>query len=194
MAHGNQVTLSIVVPTPDGGFLEALFESVKRQLREGDELIVVGDTHSQPLDDVRQMVEGHGYRWLELDAGEHAWGHPQINYGIEHAEGDYLVFIDDDDLFPGDALTNIRRAIRSLPEPTPLMFRFRSQRYGTLWKEKVIRVGCIGGHEFVVPNIPERLGLWSDRYEGDYDFIVSTLAKWPEGSLVWRPEIIALAR
>lgn len=187
-------TLSVVVPTPDGGFLDALFESVRPQLREGDEMIVVGDTHSASLDEVREQVLSEGHRWLELDAGRHAWGHPQVNYGIQEATGDYLVFIDDDDLFPGDALTNIRRAVRHLPEPRPLMFRFRSQRYGTLWQEKVIQVGGIGGHEFVVPNIPEQLGEWSDAYEGDFHFIVSTLEKWPDDALIWRPEIIALAR
>lgn len=157
-------------------------------------MIVVGDTHSHPLDDVRGMVESEGFCWLALDAGEHAWGHPQVNLGIEHAKGDYLVFIDDDDEFTGDALTNIRRAIRSLPEPTPLMFRFHSKRYGTLWQRKVIEVGCIGGHEFVVPNIPERIGSWTDRYEGDFDFIQSTLERWPANSLVWCEEIIAIAR
>ena len=138
------------------------------------------------------MVESEGFRWLELDAGRHAWGDPQVNYGISQAKGDYLVFIDDDDIFPGDALANIRRAIRG--EPRPLMFKFCSKRYGTLWQEKELRIGFIGGHEFVVPNQPEKLGEWSDSYEGDFDFIVSTLEKWPEDSLVWRPEIIALAR
>lgn len=195
MARSGPVTLSIVVPTPDGGYLPALFDSLRRQLRAEDEVIVVGDIHSQALDEVRELVVNEGHRWLELDAGEHAWGHPQVNFGIEHALGDYLVFIDDDDIFTGDALTNIRRAARSLPEPCPMMFRFRIARSNmTLWQEKVIKCGYVGGHEFVVPNIPELLGQWTDRYEGDFDFISSTLAKWPEGSLVWREEIIALAR
>ncbi len=188
------MTLSVIVPTPDGGFLPALFASVRPQIREGDEVVVVGDTHSAPLADVREMVEAEGHRWLELDAGRHAWGHPQINYGMEHARGDYLVFIDDDDVFAGDAFTNIRRAIRRLHEPRPLMFRFRSMRHGTLWRQKVVAHAGVGGHEFVVPNIPDRLGEWSDAYEGDFHFMRDTLAKWPPDSLVWREEIIAIAR
>jgi len=188
------ITLSIIVPTVGGGYLPVLFDSVRSQLQKQDEVIVVGDTHSGPLEKMRELVEEEGFCWLELNAGKHAWGHPQINYGIEHARGDYLVFNDDDDQFAGDALVNIRRAARSLSEPRPLMFRFRSGRNGLLWSEQVIREGGVGGHEFVVPNIPERLGQWTDRYEGDFDFISSTLAKWPENSLVWREEIIALAR
>lgn len=187
-------SLSVIVPTPDGGFLGQLFDSIRPQLREADEVIVVGDTHSDPLTEVAEFVRGEGHRWLELDAGRHAWGHPQVNYGMSQARGDYLVFIDDDDRFAGDAFANIRRAARSLPEPAPMMFRFVSARYGTLWQEKVVQVGRVGGHEFVVPNIPERLGQWSDSYEGDFDFIVSTLAKWPEYSLVWREQIISIAR
>ena len=187
-------SLSIVVPTPDGGFLPALFDSVRPQLHEDDEMIVVGDIHSAPLNEVRELVEAEGFRWLELDAGRHAWGHPQINYGIQQAKGDYLVFIDDDDVFAEDAFENIRSAVGELEQPLPHLFRFHSPRNGTLWQQKVIGLGAIGGHEFVVPNIPEQLGEWTDRYEGDFDFIVSTLAKWPADSVIWREELIALAR
>ena len=186
--------LSIIVPTPDGGFLPALFDSVRPQLHKGDEMIVVGDTHSDPLREVREQVLSEGHRWMELDAGKHAWGHPQINAGMRNARGDYLVFIDDDDVFAPDALESIRRAVNGLEPPKPHLFRFHSDRNGTLWREKVIGVGAIGGHQFVVPNIPERLGEWSDRYEGDFDFIVSTLAKWPADSVIWREELIAHAR
>ena len=184
------MTLSIIVPTPDGGDLEALFVSIRPQIGPGDEVLIVGDTHSDPLHEVRALVESEGHRWLSHDAGRHAWGHPQINYGMTRARGDYLVFIDDDDVFTEDAFDHIRAHANG----TPLMFRFRSPRTGLLWQKQVIQCGRIGGHEFVVPNIPNRLGTWTDRYEGDYDFIVSTLAKWPPDSLVWRPEVIALAR
>ena len=188
-----QCALSIIVPTPDGGYLQELFDSFRSQLEKQDEVIIVGDTHSRPLEDVREQVLAEGFRWLEYDAGLHAWGHPQINYGITQAKGDYLVFIDDDDTFAHDAFQNIRKAVQEAPG-RPHMFRFVSGRCGTLWKEQTIQQACVGGHEFVVPNRPELLGEWSDRYEGDYDFIVSTLEKWPKDSLVWREEIISYAR
>ena len=158
-------------------------------------MLVVADTHSGPLPEVREAVLEEGFRWLEYDAGYHAWGHPQVNHGIEYARGDYLVFIDDDDVFAPDALASIRQVAGSLPEPRPLMFRFYLERRGcVLWAEQRLVCGAIGGHEFVTPNDPQRLGRWTDRYEGDFDFIESTLTLWPPESLVWREEIISYAR
>jgi hypothetical protein len=52
----------------------------------------------------------------------------------------------------------------------------------------------IGGHCLVTPNDPARTGLWSDRYEGDFDFVESTLALWAPVEPIWRNEVITLAR
>lgn len=195
MKHGAR--LSIVVPTPDGGTLPLLYESLAGQLREDDEVIVVGDTFERDLSDVQQMVEGWGWRWVEHDAGRAAWGHPQVNYGMEVATGDYILFQDDDDLYYPDALTSVRRAVRHLDPPRPLLFKFRAMRFGgtTFWRERgVVAEGAIGGHCMVVPNVKEKLGKWTDRYEGDFDFIEETLRLWQPLEPVWRQEVIVLAR
>lgn len=136
------------------------------------------------------------WRYLEHDAGRMAWGHPQINFGMEHAEGDYLLFQDDDDVYYPDALINVRRAVRH-SEPRPFLFKFRAQRAGgrTYWVEKgKVEMGWIGGHCMVVPNVPEKLGRWTDRYEGDFDFIRETLELWHPVEPVWRQEVIVDAR
>ena len=177
--------------------LNLLAESLAKQLRDGDEVIVVGDTHTNDLRTLSMWVqEQPHWRWLELDAGRHAWGHPQINFGIEHAEGDYLLFQDDDDVYYPDALINVRRAVKHLKPPRPVRFKFRARRAGgrTFWIERGrVEVGAIGGHCIVAPNDPDKLGRWSDRYEGDFDFIAETLAKY-DVEPVWRPEVIADAR
>ncbi len=53
------------------------------------------------------------------------------------------------------------------------------------------QMGSEGARLFVPPNKPERLGRWSGRYAADYDFITSTLAKYPEGqsAVVWEQAI-----
>lgn len=186
--------LSIIVPTPDGDSLDRLIASMRPQLVAGDEVIIVGDTHEGPLPHVEGICRVHGFRYLEHDARGHAWGHPQINQGMRAATGDYLVFIDDDDVFAPEGLWAIRQAIAELTEPRVLMFRFHCGRLGrTLPETHAVIADAIGGHCIVPPNIPGKLGEWSDRYGGDYDFITSTLAHWPEGP-VWRDEIIAIAR
>jgi hypothetical protein len=53
-----------------------------------------------------------------------------------------------------------------------------------------VAVGNVGTPMFVLPAAGPR-GAWGRRYEGDYDFITSTLALWPAGALVWREEVIA---
>lgn len=186
--------LSIIVPTPDGDGLDRLISSIAPQFGPGDEVIVVGDTHDGPLPEVQAMAERYGYHYRGHDAGHHCWGHCQINEGMRRAQGDYLVFIDDDDMFTPEALHIIRAAADELTEPQVLMFKFRCERLGrTLPETHEVVESAIGGHCIVSPNIPEKLGQWTDRYGGDFDFIVSTLAHWPEGP-VWRDEVIAVAR
>lgn len=158
---------------------------------------MVGDTHTNDLHDVRQWVELQPHwRWLELDAGRHAWGHPQINYGMQEAVGDYLVFQDDDDVFAPDALINIRRATKHLDPPRPLIFKFKIGRAGglVLPQGQEIAESRIGGHCLVVPNVKEKLGAWTDRYAGDWDFIESTLQLWMPLGPIFRPEVITFAR
>lgn len=182
--------LSIIVPTADGEGLVTLYESVSDQLQHGDEMLVVWDTFEE-------LPKAAATRpWVRMSyprANHHCWGHCQINYGITQAAGDYLIFIDDDDCFPSGALDAVRRAIAEQPAPRPLMFRFWSERHGrTLPPRHEIRESAIGGHAMVVPNIPDKLGVWGERYAGDYDWIVSTLAHWPEGP-AWFDDVIACA-
>jgi len=186
--------LSIIVPTHDGDGLDRLFVSVEDQLQPGDEVLIVGDIHDGPLsDEVMQTIRSARHNYLSFDAGHHCWGHCQINEGITWANGDYLMFIDDDDCVPAGALDSIRRALAEQVEPRPLMFKFYSRRHNTyLPQGHYIRESAIGGHAMVVPNVPERLGTWACRYAGDYDWIVSTVALWPSG-VAWYDDVIACA-
>lgn len=181
--------LSIIVPTADGEGLDTLFDSLEWQLQVGDEVLVIRDT----LDTVPFIPSFKWARVIDYDAGHHCWGHCQINYALssEWPGGDYLIFIDDDDCFPPGALDAIRRAIAAQPGPRPLMFRFWSERHGRyLPPRHEVRESAISGHCMVVPNIPEKLGRWTCRYAGDYDWIVSTLALWAQGP-AWYDDVIA---
>ena len=185
------------MPTPDGGNLPALAESLKGQLYPEDELLVIGDTTDGALPGVEAWVKQQP-QWRYLDAGstEHSWGHREINYGMTQATGDYILFQDDDDVYARGAIVNVHRAIRRAPL-APHLFRFRARRYGSvpIWVKKgVVAEGMVGGHCMVVPNVPEKLGRWTDRYEGDYDFIEETLRLWEPIAPVWREEVIVLAR
>lgn len=183
--------LTIIVPTHDGQGILDLYESASDQMGKGDELLIVLDTFEGAPD--MTYAGDASVRIIEHNAGHHCWGHCQINEGITQARGDYLLFIDDDDCFPDGALDAIRRAIAAQASPRPLLFRFWSRRHGRMLPpRREIRESAIGGHAMVVPNIPEKLGRWGERYAGDYDFIVSTLAHWPDGP-AWYDDVIACA-
>lgn len=200
MPSPNGISLSVIVPTQGRETLRTMMQHTARLLHSGDELLVIEDTHgakggANPM--VAAMVRlcyplGSGeVRHFKHDAGRNAWGHPQINVGMGIANGDWLVFIDDDDVFSKDGLDVLHRSLSAAPR-APHMFRFESP-LGTLWDAQALIEGRVGGHCIVAPNVAEKLGEWSDRYEGDFDFICSTIDKWG-GEIIWREEIISRAR
>lgn len=189
--------LSVIIPTPDGEDLDRCIESILQQeLIDRDEVIIVGDTQTNSLERVQAQVcrLGPPFHYRAHAAGYHAWGHPQYNAGLRTARGDYLVFNEDDDVFTPDAFARIRAALAELQEPRPRLFRFISQSRRLLWHEPKLEEDNVSGHQFVTPNLPGLVGEWTDRYRGDFDFIIATLRLWPPNTVVWRPDIIAVAR
>lgn len=202
-----QPTLTAIIPTLGRATLSRCLRSlVEQPLLPGDECIVVGDTTDGPLPEVEALVTQFGpqFRYVAAPGEAHDFGHTQINVGMQQARGDYLMFNDDDDVYAPGAFGRIRRVIRELPEPRPLLFQFIAHWGMTYWTEScrltdgrlVPRQDHIGGHCAVFPNIPERLGKWTPRYAGDYDFIHATLNLWPNryADAIWIPEVIAIAR
>jgi hypothetical protein len=202
------VGLSVIVPTPGGDrpLWRCLASIAGQGLHpdDGDEVIVVGDTHGRPggLPEVAALVahmarEGAPFRSLELDAGHHCFGHCQINRGLEEARpGNWLLFQDDDDIYLPGAFVAVRREVGALPEPRPVMFRFISWFRQVVWGTPEIALHQIGGHNLCTPNLPGRVGRWGERYQGDYDFIRSTVDRWPgkDADVVWKPQVLTLAR
>lgn len=167
--------------------LRRSIESALCQCRDGDEVVVCGDTTSDPLEAVREVCgrlgqeapPGVAVRFMSHTPGYHDFGHSQINHAMTKAHGEYLCFQDDDDCFCAGAFDAMREAIAALPHPAPLLFRFATHFGLVVWTQRgVVAERHIGGHCAVVPNLPSLLGEWGQRYEGDYDFIRSTVDLW----------------
>jgi glycosyltransferase involved in cell wall biosynthesis len=184
---------SVTVITPSIGrpSLKSMLNRLKPQLEEGDEVFVIGDG-PQPSDKATVEEIGHpAVRYSEIPLTRN-YGNPQRNLAIEQANGDYLFFIDDDDLPSPHALSVIRKAAKEVPG-RPFMFKMMHKTM-ELWREPLVKIGQVSGQMFVAPNVKERLGRWSGRYEADFDFITGTLALYPDktSAIVWRNENICI--
>jgi hypothetical protein len=96
--------------------------------------------------------------------------------------------MDDDDVYAPGARAAMGATILETPD-RPAIFRMRYPNGMTLWQTQALECGNIGTPMIFVPNTPSKLGVWSQRYESDFNFIESM--KWSSEDIVWRPEIIA---
>lgn len=193
----NPATLSIIIPTVGRRSLAALLDSIATQeFIDGDEVLVIGDDPQGGRFDpnVRVLVEAHGkhFSYLYLaDTPLNTYGHPKRNYALALCKGDYISYQDDDDLMLPGALKAIRQKCDEMPGK---MFLFQLK-----WSDGSLtplgpEPSQTGGQSFVWPNLPGRMGGFGERYEGDYDFMVSTIGKHPEGKngLVFVPTVTTL--
>ena len=200
--------ISIFTPTLGRQTLLQLAKDILPQLHSRDEWILVGDAPSpastrqpfgvkvRPRSHLAKMVESfqcENVRYYEMEPAT-GWGYPQREYAIRHAGGTHLWGVDDDDRVAPWALETIRRIAGEHP-CRPLMFRVIHNGL-PIWKNRLpaLMIGNVSNQNFITPNIKERLGQWGKRYEGDFDFIVSTVELHPSGakSIIWRPEVLLM--
>lgn len=179
---------SVIVATSGRPTLSRALQSLADQpLQDGDEVIVTGAGA-----DIQQTAEAFGYRYL--GAGPFGcWGQRERHEAMAYATGTHLVFLDDDDIYAPGAFAAMRAVCADHPD-CPVMFRMIAPWGETLWRRPIVYEGNLGGPQFVTPNDPARLGAWGLRYEGDFDFIVSTLARYPQGALVWDQTVTYICR
>jgi glycosyltransferase involved in cell wall biosynthesis len=191
------IKLSVIIPTCGRETLVRTLQSlIPAGLRSYDEVLVVGDG-SQPA--VGPIVLRF-HPLLDLRYFEHGptrmVGHAQRQYGMSQATGTHLLSIDDDDVYLPGAISAVHEAIRKNPDRV-LLFREESRTprhpWGIIWKDRQIRQGNVGTRCVVAPNVHGRLGTWGNRYEGDYDFIRSTVDLYPDrdAGVVWVDRVIA---
>lgn len=160
-------SLAVIVPSCGRPTLSRTLDSIAPSLQPGDELLV----------DVNN---------------DRDWGHAARNRRMRQATADWLLFQNDDDWYCPDALNFVRRCVKEWAEVDRMhVFRMQYTNGAVLYRDPVLRLGNIGSPMAIVPNIPEKLGTWGDRYEGDWDFISETAEKLGEPPF-WHEEVICM--
>jgi len=129
---------------------------------------------------------------VEDATGDH--GYTARTRGMAQATGTHIVFMDDDDVFLPGAFDLFREHACDVP----VIFRMDHYAHGILWREPVLEFGNVSTQMFMVPNVPEKFGVWAPHMPGfqepggDYTFLAGCVEKM--GGPVWREEVVAKLR
>jgi len=158
------ITLGVVIATPGRASLLRTINSIQNQgLIPGDDILIVGDGYHKQTAELVELI-GPPFRYVATTKTRD-WGHSQINYGLKHVKGDWLVLQDDDDIFLPRAFDEIRRIVGELRQPEVIIGRVMSPYLGLLWRAPGAEP--LDGHCLVVPNNKEKLGYVGSEYAGD---------------------------
>jgi hypothetical protein len=188
--------LSVIIPTCGRDTLERTLRSMRCQAPARDlQLLVIADTHAgthlAALDTVPALCARYEAICDGYDGGQHCVGQPQRNYGMTRADGAWLAFSQDDAAWTLGAWDAIAASI-ARPPRCPRLFRVQTWQAGVVPRVERVRLANVDADCIVVPNVPNRLGLWGLEYCGDFTFIRDTVLLW--GQVVWEPQVIALGR
>ena len=110
---------------------------------------------------------------------------------MRRATGDWIAFMDDDDVFTPGAIDTIRKVVSGQP---PALFVFRMIFAGSvIWTLPVVALQNVGTPMLVCPSRGWRPWPTTDYANEDYGFADLNKDAWPGGT-VFREEIIARVR
>lgn len=182
------MTVSVLVATAGRPTLERALDSIASQLNPADQLIVIAET-----DAILGRAAKYGATLVQSPRGND-WGASERAVGIQHAIGDYVAFLDDDDIWTPGAREAIEQEIVT-HDGRPIICRMQIAATGELlWRDgcRIARMGNMGTPMMVLPLARAKAGRWGRRYGNDFEYWASM--QWPADQIVWSEAVIASIR
>jgi cellulose synthase/poly-beta-1,6-N-acetylglucosamine synthase-like glycosyltransferase len=187
-------TISIIIPTKGRVSLAAAILSALSQIDEHDEIIVVSDGYIElpdkvvahfnlisKLPPIRLIVGPTTTTW--------GYGYPQKLFGIKKATKDMIMLLNDDDSLAPRAIINIKETATLNPNRPIIGLMFDYSDSGVYGKDHKIEYCHCSDVMLIVPNVPEKLGTYTEGSDRDILYVQDTLKYYPDGP-VWLDEII----
>ncbi|MFJ9755409.1 CDP-glycerol glycerophosphotransferase family protein [Streptomyces sp. NPDC101149] len=165
---------SIIVPVfKVQGFLRECLDSVLGQSYADFEVVAVDDRSPDGCGAILDEYAERDPRMRVLHLPENVGLGRARNAGMPHATGDYLLFLDSDDILTPGALRAIADRLEETRDPDVLVFDYaRSYWWGGTRRNALARVLADAAGTFTAAERPEILDLlmvvWNKTYRRDY--------------------------
>lgn len=157
-------TISFIIPTIGRKTLKRTLASIEKW--PGDEVLVI--QHNPPSGN---------------------WGNAERQEGTDRATGDYLAFIDDDDVYIPGHRAIMDQAIKENPNGNPMLFKIKYPNGRILWEKEWVKNGNVSTQMILVKNDKTMLYHWDQTHTwADFQFI--NRWHWRAKTIDWRSEII----
>lgn len=178
MSPFKSMKLTVVVPTYNyAHYLERCLLSVAQKSTDDCELLVIDDGS---IDNTREVVQKFIQAWPDREVRyfyqENAGPSAARNYGAQLARGQYVCFLDADDLLLPGAIPIIKGALASFPQAGMLFFGYRSVSLSGKNSERQ----------------PDKIS--SDRTDNFRRFILKQFQGFPTGAAVVRQDVLSRIR
>lgn len=187
------ISLAYIIPTLGRTTLGRAVDSVRSQMRERDQIFVVGDGQR---DAARQaMAERQCDNLFYLEFHRPSWGSAQCDYVTPLVSAKFICYLGDDDQAAPGALDVIRRKVAEHAD-RPHLFAYVPPGGNPPFRGGSIAEGYVSGQQIVVPNDRWRIPRYANPEEGgsnDTIFIRFVNDCWADrGGIVFHDDIILI--
>ncbi len=111
----HNIFFSIIIPTFNrASFLHKTIQSVLSQNYENFELIIVDDGSTDNTDEIIEKLQNSQIKYFKIENSERGFAR---NYGVLRAKGDYITFLDSDDVLLPNHFSNAYESILKYHKP-----------------------------------------------------------------------------